>query len=136
MNKVEVIGFVNRMRCAPVGLVAVVKMPDGYYARWPHPNSTENFLKILDVNTEEGLAQFFSESDNAWADNTGRTLDIERNEFAYAFSMDEIFIGTIAEMICEVRRRLQIKELPQQTLEGLKDVLREFQEDPVLCCYL
>lgn len=136
MSKALIVGFVNRMRCLPVGLMAVVRMPDGFYARWPHPNPMENFLKILDVNTEEELQKFFSENDNAWADNTGKTLDIERNEFAYAFSMDEIFIGTIEEMICEVRRRLQIKGLHQQTLKGLNDALREIQEDPVLCCYL
>ncbi|MFA5997646.1 MAG: hypothetical protein WC791_04160 [Candidatus Paceibacterota bacterium] len=135
MSKVLIVGFVNRTRCVPDGIITVVKMPDGFYARWPHPNTEKNFIKILDITRVEELSSHGD--DIFWVDNSGRMLDIDRNEFAYAFSREQIFIGTIEEQILEIRRQMELKVLPQEALDYFEnEFFASLKKNPELCRYL
>ena len=136
MSKALIVGFVDAregLSGVPVSLVTVVKMADGFYARYPHPKFERNFLKLLDVEKEEDLS-FFKE--HFWKEDKGRLLDVERGEFAFAFTKEQIFIGTIKELAEEIKRQLQNKELPEFSYKRLQDQLNEIMTEPDLAPYL
>jgi hypothetical protein len=120
MDKVAIIGFVNRIKRFPTFLITVVLVDGKYYSRWPMPG--DELILILDVQKEEDLADH-----NYWKDTSSRLLDLERDEFVFAFSQEQVIIGTAEELIREMQKQLEIKVLPQDVLDELDLTISELK---------
>lgn len=129
MDKVAIIGFVDHMKCFPSGLVTIVFVDGKYYSKWPMPGS--ELVPILDVQKEEDLV-----NPNYWKDTSGRLLDISRDEFAFAFSKEQIIIGTITEIIETVQKERAGEIFPKEMLDKLDLTIKETYEDPAIRCHL
>ncbi len=123
MDKVAVVGFINRIKCFPTFLITVVLVDGKYYSRWPMPG--DELILILDVQKEEDL-----EDPNYWKDTSSRLLDLTRDEFAFAYSRELVIIGTAEELIREMQKQWEIKVLPQEALDELGLIISELKNSP------
>lgn len=130
MDKVAVVGFLNHAVCFPNFVVTIVGAPGKYRAKAPFPGIA--LSGILSVANEEGLLR----CPKFWKDTNNTTLDISRDEFAFAFSQGQVVIGTMEELICEIQKQQIKKTLPQDTLNELNLIIEKLKKNPVSSCYV
>lgn len=125
MAKAEIIGFIDRIQSLPSFIITVVEINGRFYAKWPSPR--EDLVNLVDMNKREDL---LIHGEQYWQENDNKKLDVRRKEFAFAFSRNQVFIGTAEEIIREIQKQIDIKVLSRQVLEELELILESLRSHP------
>jgi len=128
-SKVKVVGFLNQLGYFPMGVIAIVEMREQYYFK--PPSSSELMTPINGAKNEEDLLR----CPNFWKDTGDRYLDISRNEVAFAFSREYVFIGTLEEVFKEIQKQHTERVLPSNVLRGVDSLVEELKKEPASSCY-
>lgn len=129
MSKYPIVGFLNHGILFPNFVITIVDMQGAYGARAAAPGM--ELSNIPGVVNEEGLLR----CPKFWKDAGGKQLDISRDEFAFAFSKEQVVIGTGEELVHEIQKQYAAKALPLDILGELEWIINELKKNPVLSCY-
>lgn len=129
MDKVEIVGFLNKDVYFPTFVITVVDIQGKYHAKVPFPGKA--LVIIPGAEKEDDLLR----CPNFWKDTSSRQLDIPRDEFAFAFSRQQVAIGTTEELIREIQKQQIKKSISQDTRNKLDWVIQELKKNPVSSCY-
>lgn len=108
------IGFINRVREFPGAMVGVIQRDDVFFALYP----SREMVVLLDARSIDDMTPH----SNFYPFNPPREI-MGTEEFVFAFSQEDVRIGTPKQIGEEVRRRLSEDDIDIETRVILQEYL-------------
>lgn len=125
-KKVKVIGFINPNKYFPSFVVVIFLQEDEHYARYPSGETLR-----IDTSRAE-----LDSCDNFWVDTQSRQLDLSRVEIAFAFSKEDLALGTLDVVVKEMQAWQKVMPTSSEVSVRLSEILEALKSDPEVNSYL